>query len=208
MAEVNRRIRDGVTVIDPVIGKSPPQGSGAGGGVYKAITDVVRGKGGDVPTAQKGPRTHYIQVVYSTATPGKENAFVNWYSKIHAPSVAATPGFQQWQFMRENPMAMGGRGPGPGPDLAAPNAAATKTDAAPATHYMVKFDIESSDIQAVFARYMQDAQASKLPDLGDSGTIGAGYTYRAIGALISGEAVRKERERKGCIIVMPTKPCP
>jgi len=206
MGEVGRRIRDGVTVIDPVIGKAPPAGSGAGGGTYKAITDVVRGKGGDVPNAGKGPRTHYIQVVYSTATPGKEEAFVNWYTKVHAPSVAMTPGFQQWQFMQASPVTMNGRGPGQsggGPKVAAP-----KADSAMGTNYMVKFDIESRDIQALFARSMQDLRASKLPDLGDAGKIGAGYTYRTIGPLISGDAVRKEREKKGCVIVMPSKPCP
>ena len=206
MGEVNRRIRDGVTVIDPVIGKAPPPGSGAGGGTYKAITNVVRGKGGDVPNAKKGSRTHYIQGVYSTATPGKEREFVDWYTKVHAPSVAATPGFQQWQLMQASPEGMGGRGPGP--NGAGPNAAGPNADSAPGTNYMVKFDIESSDIQAVFARYMQDVRASKLPDLGDAGKIGAGYTYRTIGPLISGETVRKDREKKGCVVVMPSKPCP
>jgi hypothetical protein len=44
MGEVNRRIRDGVRVIDPVIVKGPPSGTGGGGGIYKAITDVVPGK--------------------------------------------------------------------------------------------------------------------------------------------------------------------
>jgi antibiotic biosynthesis monooxygenase (ABM) superfamily enzyme len=205
MGEVDRRIRDGVTVIDPVIGKSPPPGSGAGGGTYKAITDVVRGKGGDVPNAGKAPPTHYIQVVYSTATPGKEQAFVAWYSKVHAPSVAATPGFQQWQLMQANPVAMRGRGPGQ--SGASPNAVGPGADSAPGTNYMVKFDIESRDIQAVFASSMQGMRASKLPELGDAGRIGAGYTYRTVGPLISGDAVRTEREKKGCVIVMPTKPC-
>ena len=205
MGEVNRRIRDGVTVIDPVIGKAPPPGSGAGGGTYKAITDMVRGKGGDVSNAGKGPRTHYIQVVYSTATPGKEQAFVDWYTKVHAPSVAATPGFQQWQLMQANPVAMRGRGPGQ--SGTGPNAVGPGTDSAPGTNYMVKFDIESRDIQAVFASSMQSMRASKLPELGEAGRIGAGYTYRTVGPLISGDAVRKEREKKGCVVVMPSKPC-
>lgn len=203
MGEVNRRIREGVTVISDVIGKGPPPGSGPGGGTYKAITDAVPGKGGDVPDAKKGPRTHYIQVVYSTATPGKEKEFNDWYTNVHAPSVAATPGFQQWQRMQVSPVAMGGRGPG------GPNAPWASTPAAPSTNgYMVKFDIETSDIEAVFARYMQDARASELPDLGDAGKIGAGYTYRAIGSLISGDEVRKARASKGCVIVNPKAPCP
>ena len=205
MGEVNRRIRDGVTVIDPVIGKGPPPGSGGGGGTYKAITGVVPGKGGDVPNAKKGSRTHYIQVVYSTATPGKENEFIHWYTKVHAPSVAATPGIQHWQLMQASPVAISGRPPDP--NGAGANAVGPNADSASGTNYMVKFDIESRDIQAVFARYLRDARASKLPDLGDAGKIGAGYTYRAIGPLISGEAVRKGREKKGCVVVMPSKPC-
>jgi hypothetical protein len=167
---------------------------------------VVPGKGGDVPNAKKGPRTHYIQVVYSTATPGKEREFVDWYTKVHAPSVAATPGFQHWQFMQANPLAMGDRGPAP--NGVAPPAAGPNADAAPGAHYMVKFDMVSSDVQAVFARYMQDVRTSTLPDAGEAGKIGAGYTYRTIGPLISGDAVRKARQKKGCVIVMPTKPCP
>jgi hypothetical protein len=199
MGEVNRRIREGVTVISDVIGKGPPPGSG-GGGTYKTITNVVRGKGGDVPDAKKGPRTHYIQVVYATATPGKEKEFNDWYTNVHAPSVAATPGFQQWQRMQLSPVGMGGRGA---------DTPGTSVPAAPGTNgYMIKFDIETSDIEAVFARYMQDSRASKLPDLGDAGKIGAGYTYRAIGSLISADAVRKAHARKGCAIVNPTAPCP
>jgi hypothetical protein len=53
---------------------------------------------------------------------------------------------------------------------------------------MVKFDLETSDIEAVFAHYMQDARSSKLPALG--------------------AAVCKERAKNGCVVVMPTKPCP
>jgi hypothetical protein len=80
--------------------------------------------------------------------------------------------------------------------------------AAPSTNdYLAKFDIETSDIEAVFARAMQDMRAAKLPELGDAGKIGAGYTYRAIGPLISGDEVRNARAKKGCVIVNPKAPC-
>jgi hypothetical protein len=48
---------------------------------------------------------------------------------------------------------------------------------------MVESEIESRDIHAVFARY-------------------------TIGPLISGDAVGKDREKKGCVVVMPANPCP
>jgi len=185
-AEVNRRIREHVTVMGSAMSSDR---SRSGGHTYRAITEPVRGKGGDVPNAGKGPRTHYIQMVFGNATPGKEAQFNDWYNKVHGPSVASTPGFQQWQRFEVSPVQLFGTAEG-------------------ADRYMIKFDIETTDIEAVFAQFMKDMQSSHLPERGDAGKIGAGYTWKAIGPLLLGDEVRKEREKKGCKIVMPTAACP
>jgi molybdate transport system substrate-binding protein len=170
-AEVIRRIREHITVM------STSLAPGTGGGyTFRAITGVMRGKGGDVRTSKKGQSMHYIQMVFGSATPGEEIQFNDWYDHVHAPSVASTPGFQQWQRFELSPVQLG---------------------EAHSDRYMVKFDIETRDIDAVFARFQQDMKAAKkLPPLGEAGTMGAGYTYRAIGPLLSGDEVRRQRARQ------------
>jgi hypothetical protein len=82
-AEVNRRVREHITVMTISIAH------GTGGRfTYRAITGIVRGKGGDVATASNHPPAKYIQIVFGTATPGKETQFNDWYNRVHAPSVA------------------------------------------------------------------------------------------------------------------------
>ncbi|MGA3158908.1 MAG: substrate-binding domain-containing protein [Steroidobacteraceae bacterium] len=167
-AEVIRRIREHITVMGTAIAP------GTGGSyTYRAITDVVPGRGGDAsPSGARAPE-HFVQMVFGSAAPGKDAQFNDWYNHVHSPSVASTLGFQQWQRFELSPVQLG---------------------EAHADRYMVKFDIETRDIEAVFARFRQDMKAAaKLPALGDAGTIGAGYTYRAIGPLLSGDEVRKQR---------------
>jgi hypothetical protein len=117
-----------------------------------------------------------MQMVFASAASGKEVQFNDWYNHVHSPSVASTPGFQQWQRFELSPVQLG----------------ETRAD-----RYMVKFDIETRDIEGVFARSrMSMKSATKLPSIGEAGTIGAGYTYRAIGPQLSGEAVRKQRTQQ------------
>lgn len=172
-ADVIRRIREHITVMSTSIAP------GTGGSyTYRAITGVVRGRGGDVHSSSKDQPKHYIQMVFANATAGKESQFNDWYDHVHAPGVASTPGFKQWQRFELSPVQLGD---------------------AQADRYMVKFDIETRDIDAVFARFMQDMQAAKsLPPLGDAGTMGTGYTYRAIGPLLLRDEVRRQRTQQGC----------
>jgi hypothetical protein len=170
-AEVIRRIREHITVMSTAI--APGIGSSY---TYRAITGVMRGKGGDVHSSSKGQPAHYIQMVFASATPGKEAQFNDWYDRVHAPGVASTRGFQQWQRFELSPVQLG---------------------EAHVDRYMVKFDIETRDIDAVFARFLQDMKAAKtVPPLGEAGTIGAGYTYRAIGPLLLGDEVRRQRAHR------------
>ena len=170
-AEVIRRIREHITVMGTAIAP------GTGGSfTYRAITDVVPGRGGDVSASGGRSAEHFVQLVFGSAAPGKDAQFNDWYNRVHSPSVASTPGFQQWQRFELSPVQLG---------------------EAHADRYMVKFDIETGDIEAVFARFRQDMKsAANLPALGDAGAIGAGYTYRAIGPLLSGDEVRKQRAQQ------------
>jgi hypothetical protein len=64
--------------------------------------------------------------------------------------------------------------------------------------YLIKFDIETRNVEAVFDRFRHDMQQqTHLPPLGEAGRIGAEYTYRAIGPLLLGDEVRKPRAAPG-----------
>jgi hypothetical protein len=170
-AEVIRRTREHTTVIGTAIAPGA-----AGSFTYRAITDVVSGQGGDAATSQGGSLEHYIQMVFAIAASGKEVQFNDWYNHVHSPSVASTPGFQKWQRFELSPVQLG---------------------EVRADRYMVKFDIETRDIERVFARSRENIKsATKLPSVGEAGTIGAGYTYRAIGPQLSCEDVRKQRAQQ------------
>jgi hypothetical protein len=170
-AEVIRRIREHITVIGTAIAP------GTGGSfTYRAITDVVSGKGGNVSASGQGSPEHYVQMVFGSAAPGKEAQFNDWYNHVHSPSVASTPGFERWQRFELSPVQLG-----------EPHA----------DRYMVKFDIGTRDIDSVFAAFREKMKsATHLPPLGEAGTIGAGYTYRAIGPMLSGDEVRKQRAQQ------------
>lgn len=184
LAEVRRRIRDHVTVMSDVIGPGSKDGIGF---TYHAITGVVRGRGGDVGVGN-APRLRYLQIEFATAAAGKEAQFNDWYNRVHAPSVASAPGFQNWQRLELSPAQLASVPNGIGP-------------------YLIRFEIETRDIDASFARLKKVTQANRMSELGDRGEIGEGYTWRAIGPLLLGDEVRKQRAQKGCVIFKPTAPC-
>ena len=167
-AEVNQRIKDGRTVMNGSF-----DGRSARSYTYKAITPVTAGKGGDVPGTQ-AQKAHSLQLVFGAATPGKEAAFNTWYDTVHAPQVAGSTGFTHWQRFELSPVQLA-----PGPTQG---------------QYLTRFDIDTANLPAVFESAVKGFQASKAPPgPGDTGQILQGYTYRAIGPLLSGDAVRAER---------------
>lgn len=141
---------------------------------YRAITPLKSGARGDAASAAKGEKSEYLQLVFSDAAPGKEQAFNRWYNQQHAPMVASTPGFQSWQRF----------------ELAATQLAPGPTEGA----YLVVFNIASTDVKAVFDSFRTLAiKPGPAANPGDTGHILAGYTYKAIGPLIMGDQVRAER---------------
>lgn len=157
-------------------------GPGAGGDfVYKATTNVKRGRAASTEknSNQGAATTKYLYIVFSTGAPGKERQFNDWYNNVHAPKVAALTGVKQWQRFELSPAQLSPKD-------------AYQRKIADATQYAAMYDIEVSD-SAMFDRLQQELKALEKDEPGDIGKIGASYTYRAIGPLLLGDDVKKER---------------
>lgn len=155
-------------------------GQGAGGDfVYKAITDVKPGRAANAKSSPGGATTKYFYIVFSTATAGKERQFNDWYDNVHAAKVAALTGVKQWQRFELSPTQLSPKD-------------ALQRKIADATQYAAMYDIEVSD-PAMFDRLQQELRALESNGPGDAGKIGASYTYRALGPLLLGDEVKKER---------------
>jgi hypothetical protein len=166
-AEVARRNRDKLIVQSSTFDLKTARSY-----TYRAITLPEDGAGGDAVPATSAPAEHYIQLVFSDAAPGKDEAFNRWYNEQHASHVASTLGFQSWQRYQ---LADTQLAPGP-------------TEGG----YLVIFDITTRDARAVFDQFKGIAP-SPASGPGENGHILAGYTYKAIGPLIDGDRVRAER---------------
>jgi hypothetical protein len=65
-----------------------------------------------------------------------------------------------------------------------------------AAKYVALFHIVTPDLSGTLAAFRSHAPSMKLdPSFDSAGTMG--YTYRAIGPLIDGDAVRKRRAKHG-----------
>lgn len=155
--------------------KSIASGPGAGGDfVYKAVTDVMRGRAAGAEGGSKGAPAKYLYMVFSTAAAGKRQQFNDWYNNVHAPKVAALAGVTQWQRFELSAVQLTPRRI---PDV---------------EQYMVMYDIEVS-APAMLDSLQQQLQALENEGPSDVGKIGASYTYRTMGPLLSGDDVKRER---------------
>lgn len=155
--------------------KSIASGPGAGGDfVYKAVTDVMRGRAAGAEGSSKGAPTKYLYIVFSAAAAGKQQQFNDWYNNVHAPKMAALAGVTQWQRFELSAVQLTPRRI---PDV---------------EQYMVMYDIEVGD-SAMLDRLQQQIKALEKEGPGAAGKIGASYTYRALGPLLSGDDVKRER---------------
>ena len=164
IAEVKRRLQTGETRVSDALDRNSGQMF-----IYRAFRPQVRGAGGDVPGAPAGPKQKYYQVVFGNAVAGKDVEFNTWYDKDHAPNMVGVPGFAWAQRAILNEVQME-----PIPD---------------APRYLALFDIETSDLPAVLK---QPTKGTEPPPAFDREHT-YGYTYRAIGPELSGDAVRAER---------------
>lgn len=155
-------------------------GPGAGGDfVYRAITDLKPGRTANAKNGKGAKPTEYLYIVFATAAAGKEQQFNDWYNNVHAPKMAALPGVTRWQRFESSPVQLSPKD-------------ALQRKIADATQYAAMYDIEVSDT-AAFDRLQQGLETLERDEPRDIGRIGASYTYRALGPLLLGDDVKKER---------------
>jgi hypothetical protein len=143
---------------------------------YRALAPEVAGAGGEPPGARAGARETYYQFVFADPVPGRESEYNAWYDRHHGPDVASVPGFVSWQRAVLNPQQL--------------------NPAAATAQYLALFKIETSDLTAVFQTFRSRApHMSMSPAFDDAHTFG--YTYKAIGPLLSGDRIRSQRARDG-----------
>jgi hypothetical protein len=161
--EVSRRLQTGETKMDPSFDRATSVSY-----TYRAFRPFVKGRGGEPRGAKPGKKDLYYHIVFTPFVDGKEDEFNAIYDKYHAPELAAIPGFTGAQRMI----------------LARPDSASVK-----GTKYLALFTVETSDLAAVKA----ETSAPVTPNPGQDGARTRGYTFRAITAVVRGDAVRAGR---------------
>jgi len=161
--EVSRRLQTGETKMDPSFDRATSVGY-----TYRAFRPFVMGRGGEPRGAKPGSKDLYYHIVFTPFVDGKEDEFNAIYDQYHAPELAAIPGFRGAQRMI----------------LARPDSASVK-----GTKYLALFTVETSDLAAVKA----ETNAPVTPNPGQDRAGTRGYTFRAITAVVQGDAVRAER---------------
>ena len=137
------------------------------GWIYQVIRPPVLHEGiGQAPTDED-----FIQLVFGNAMAGQDDAFNRWYDEHHAPDVVAVPGFVSGQRLQAAAVKFAGEAP---------------------TKYLVIFRAKASDFAKVAADFQTRAPKMSMSPAFDGSTT-QGYTYRALGPLIEGDAVRAER---------------
>jgi len=164
IAEVKRRLKNGQTRVSNSLDPNSGQMY-----IYRAFRPEVQGAGGEPADAKPGPVQTYYQVVFGDATAGQDSQFNDWYDHDHAPNMVAAPGFVFAQRAIVNDVQM----------LPLNNP----------SRYLALFRIDTSDLPAVL-RYKSRGSA---PPASFDRTRTFGYTYKAIGPLLSGDQIRAER---------------
>jgi hypothetical protein len=166
--EVNRRLKEGTAA--PGLSFD---GKTARMYTFRAITPVMKGARA---RNLKSKREQYAQFFFGTANEGKDEDFNEWYNKKHAPAIASIHGFETWQRYTLNEIQLATPGPTEG-------------------EYLVVYNVLTSDVKATFEE-VQKALPKMDTNPGDSGKILNGYTYKAIGPLVSADQVRAMRAKK------------
>ena len=166
-AEVNRRIKAGITVMSPAYDRA-----GSLNFTYRAIRPLVYHKRGAGDAPESGSQVYY-QLVFSDPTEGREPEYNKWYDQRHEPEVVSAPGFVEAQRFISSDIQLGNK--------------------APLTKYLVMYKIASNDVAARFADYKRLAPSMVMSvAMGTS----YGYTYKAMEPMVMGDQVRAERAKK------------
>jgi hypothetical protein len=119
------------------------------------------------------PSRLYLHVVMADSDAGQEQSLDRWYARHHAPDMAKLPGFSSYElgtFMSTMSTQMI-------PDAHAP-------------HHIALFRIDTDDLPATIAVFRQTApHVTPDPVMHNL----CGYTYQAIGTVISGATERRKR---------------
>ncbi len=166
LAEVKHRLQSGQTRLSDSL--DPASGQMY---IYREFRPQVAGVGGEPADARPGTMQTYYQVVFGDATAGQDEAFNRWYDQDHAPSMASIPGFMWARRATVSDTQM--------EPIAAPS------------RYLALFEIRTTDLPAVFRYPLKGSEPP--PSFDRERTFG--YTYRAIGPRLLGDAVRAERAK-------------
>ncbi len=166
-AEVNRRIKTGITMMSPSYDRA-----GSLNFTYRAIRPMVYHQRGAGDAPERGSQVYY-QLVFSDPSAGREPEYNKWYDERHEPEVVSAPGFVEAQRFISSDIQLGNK--------------------APLTKYFVMYKIASNDVADRFTDYRRLAPSmATSAAMGAS----YGYTYKAIEPMVMGDQVRAERAKK------------
>jgi hypothetical protein len=157
-AEVDRRMQGGQIKLSPALDMKSLQTA-----TYRVFRPAITGAGARLPGVAAEPARKYVQLVFADPADGLESDFNRWYDHVHAPEVAAVPGFVGAQRLVRGDAQLGPAGD--------------------RQKYLIMFKIVSADVGAViadFQRRMPDMHMSKAFD----GERAFGYTYQSLGPVI------------------------
>lgn len=167
---IHNNLRSGKTV--PTDSIAPGTVSG-GDFSYRAVTPQHTGRAAAKRAAQDFSK-RYLQIEFSTVTAGEETAFSRWHDKTHAPKVAALAQVRHWQRFELSPVQL------------------TASKLPIATRYMTLYELDIAT-PAEFEQLQRDLETIVAGDTARPGNSAYSLTYRAIGPVLLGSDVKKER---------------
>jgi hypothetical protein len=166
-AEVNRRIRSGETRMSRTLDMSSGENY-----TYRVFRPRLMGSKPDNPEGATGVLQDYVQLVFADPADGLDAEFNNWYDRHHAPDVLTVPGFVSGQRLTLADVQLVKQGT--------------------PQQYLTMFDIRSSDLKRTLADFVMRAPGMSNSPAFDGKRV-FGYTYRALGLPLDGDAIRTQR---------------
>jgi len=140
---------------------------------YREFRPEQKGIGGNPMDASPGPSNDYIQVVFGDAVAGMDEEFNHWYDTVHEPQLLAGPGFTRGERAVISEVQL-----------------APTDEGIAQSKYLALFEIRTTDLASVF----RANKGITPPVSAFDGKRTFGYTYRAIGPVYDGEAIRAARK--------------
>jgi|HigsolmetaAR201D_1030396.scaffolds.fasta_scaffold09335_1 hypothetical protein len=169
MEDVAERIRTGKTVPSPSYDRSTSQSM-----LYRDTPHAFVNPSpvDPAPASAGSQKQDYLHFVFTAAVPGREAEFDDWYVTKHLHEAGSSPGFYASRRL----------------ELARPSRANP-----PPTRYVATFEARTADFKVVIDEYKRRSpQRSHTDSLERNLT--RGYTYRAIGPVVTRDEVLALRE--------------